>query len=54
MAEFLTAQGVYPGNQGCILAANGSGTILVETSPSHRITITKEIADLIYVEEQHD
>lgn len=50
---FLADQGVYPGNRGSVLAANGSGTLLVEAGTDSRVTVTQEIAEFIFIEEQH-
>ena len=53
LRSFLADQGVFPGNRGSVLAENDSRTILLETAPGNRITVTKEIAERIFVEEQH-
>ncbi len=50
---FLTDQGLFPGNLGCVIAANSSGTILLQTAPENQVTISKDIAERIFVEEQH-
>jgi len=53
LRSFLAGMGVFPGNQGSILAANGSGKFLLEIHLGERVTMTQEIADQILVEEQH-
>ncbi len=50
---FLADQGVSPGNPGSVLAENAFGTIILETAPGNRVTITKDIAERVIVEEHH-
>lgn len=50
---FLADQGVSPGKLGSVLAENASGTIVLETAPGNRVTVTRDIAEKIIVEEQH-
>ncbi len=50
---FLTDAGIFPGTRGSIIAANGSGNFLVETDQGEQVTVTKDIADTILVEEQN-
>ncbi len=53
LRTFLTDQGLFPGNLGCVIAANNSGTILLQTAPENQVTITKDIAEKVFVEEHH-
>ena len=48
---FLAEQHISPGNRGSILAANDIGSLLVQTAHGSSITMTKEIAEKIIVEE---
>jgi len=53
LCTFLADQGISPGKPGRVLAANGSGTLIVESAPDKHVTVTKGIAEKIMVEEQH-
>ena len=48
--SFLSESGVLAGNVGKIIAADGSGNLLMETEFGKKLTVTKEIADHITVE----
>ena len=51
LQAFLADSGITPGNSGHIIAANGLGNILVETNLGKRVTITREVADHVFVKE---
>ena len=53
MISFLSDVGVLLGSSGYIVAADGSGNLLVETGYGERLTVTKEVANQIIVEEQN-
>jgi DtxR family transcriptional regulator, Mn-dependent transcriptional regulator len=53
LRSFLADMGIFAGNRGRIIATNGSGNLLVETSADEHVTVTKEIAENIFVEEQY-
>jgi DtxR family transcriptional regulator, Mn-dependent transcriptional regulator len=51
--SFLRDVGVFSGSRGSILAADGSGKFLLETNLGESVTVTKDIANTIFVEEQN-
>ena len=54
LRSFLSNAGVFAGNRGRIVAANGAGKFLIETHHGECVTVTTEIAKTIFVEELHD
>jgi DtxR family Mn-dependent transcriptional regulator len=50
---FLADMGIFSGNRGKIIATNGTGNLLVETNLGESVTVTREIAENIFVEEHY-
>ena len=53
LQAFLSDVGIFLGNSGTKIATNGSGNLLIEINSGDRVTLTKEVADHIFIEEQN-
>jgi DtxR family Mn-dependent transcriptional regulator len=52
LISFLSDAGIIPGIRGSIIAASKSDNLLLEIGYGERITVTRQVADQIFVEEQ--
>jgi ferrous iron transport protein A len=54
LQTYLKESGIFAGVQGQIIATNDAGNILIETREGHQLTLTRAVANQVFVQEVHE